>query len=88
MCGPTGQTDINYVCEILCNEDASGEKYKTTGGTIDRDDRGEPIRESAGEPGGRCREENSSTDGALTKYTTAELCRKACPWCKEGTYRY
>ena len=88
VCGPTGQTDINYVCEILCNEDASGEKYKTTGGTIDRDDRGEPIRESAGEPGGRCREENSSTDGALTKYTTAELCRKACPWCKEGTYRY
>jgi len=88
VCGETGGDDINYVCEILCNDSTSGEHYKRTDGTIDTDSDGKPIRQASETAGGRCREENSETDSSLTKYTTVELCRKSCPWCKEGTYRY
>ena len=87
-CGVSGETSVDYVCEILCNEDASGERYKTVDGEITTDAEGRPEREAAGEPGGKCRVEVAATDSALTKYTTAKLCQAACPWCKEGTYRY
>ena len=88
VCGASGQNDINYVCQILCSDNESGERYKTTDGRVDTDERGNPVREDAGTPGGKCREENSETDSSLTKYTTFELCKAACPWCKEGTYKY
>lgn len=88
VCGATGQNNINWVCEILCNDNASGERYREENGEIATDEKGNPIKEDAGVPGGKCREENAETDAALDKYTSLDLCKRACPWCKEETYVY
>ena len=87
VCGDTGGTNINWVCEILCPGAAAAEKYKSDRSEEDREyghDGKVRQREDVTTGGGKCREENPSTDGALTKYTTFRNCIENCPFCKEG----